>query len=145
MERIFFKIEIDAPKERIWDILWNDTTYPIWTAIFSEGSRAETDWQKGSKVLFLNAEGNGMISKIADHIPNEYMSIQHLGTYNNGVEDYDSEEVKKWGDAFENYKLSAKDGKSLLSVEMDTDDEYKGYFEEKWPVALVKVKELAEG
>jgi len=145
MERIFFKIEIDALKERIWDILWNDTTYPVWTSVFSEGSRAETDWRKGSKVLFLNAEGNGMISKIADHIPNEYMSIQHLGTYNNGVEDYDSEEVKKWGDAFENYKLSAKDGKSLLSVEMDTDDEYKGYFEEKWPLALGKVKELAEG
>lgn len=145
MERIFFKIEIDAPKERIWDILWNDTTYPVWTAVFSEGSRAETDWRKGSKVLFLNAEGNGMISKIADHIPNEYMSIQHLGTYNNGVEDYDSEEVKKWGDAFENYKLSTKEGKSLLSVEMDTDDEYKGYFEEKWPLALEKVKELAEG
>jgi len=145
MERIFFKIEIDALKERIWDILWNDTTYPVWTSVFSEGSRAETDWRKGSKVLFLNAEGNGMISKIADHIPNEYMSIQHLGTYNNGVEDYDSEEVKKWGDAFENYKLSTKDGKSLLSVEMDTDDEYKGYFEEKWPLALGKVKELAEG
>jgi hypothetical protein len=144
MERIYFKIEIDATKEKIWDTLWNDTTYRIWTAPFSEGSRAVTDWQTGSKVLFLNAEDCGMISKIADHIPNEYMSIQHLGIYNNGVEDYDSEEVKKWGNAFENYKLSVKEDKALLSVELDTDEEYKSYFEEKWPVALEKIKELAE-
>lgn len=145
MERIYFKIEINATKERIWDILLGETTYPKWTTVFSEGSKAVTDWQKGSKALFVNAEGDGMISKIADHIPNEYMSIQHLGMYIGGIEDYDSKHVKKWGDAFENYKLSTKDGKSLLSVELDIDEEYKGYFKEKWPVALEKVKELSEG
>ena len=144
MERIYFKIEIDATKEKVWDILLGETTYPKWTAPFSEGSRAVTDWQVGSKALFLNAEGDGMVSKIAEHIPNEYISIHHLGIYKNGVEDYDSEEVKKWGDAFENYKLSTKDGKSLLSVEMDTEEDYKKYFEDTWPKALEKVKELAE-
>ncbi|WP_293301535.1 SRPBCC domain-containing protein [Pedobacter sp. UBA4863] len=144
MERIYFKIEINAPKEKIWDILLGETTYPKWTAVFAEGSSAITDWQVGSKVFFVNAEGNGMASKIADHIPNEYLSILHLGFYSKGVEDYDSEEVKKWGNAYENYKLSTKDGKSLLSVEMDTNEEYKVYFEEKWPLALTKVKELAE-
>ena len=144
MERIYFKIEINAPKEKIWDILLGKTTYPKWAAVFAEGSSALTDWQVGSKVFFVNAEGNGMASKIADHIPNEYLSILHLGIYSKGVEDYDSEEVKKWGNAYENYKLSTKDGKSLLSVEMDTNEEYKAYFEEKWPLALTKVKELAE-
>ena len=67
---------------------------PKWTAIFAEGSRAITDWQVGSKVFFVNAEGDGMASKIAEHIPNEYISIHHLGFYKNGVEDYDSEEAK---------------------------------------------------
>ena len=86
-----------------------------------------------------------MISKIAEHIPNEYISIHHLGMYMNGVEDYDSEEVKKWTGAIESYKLSTKDGKSLLSIETDTTEEHQGYFEETWPKALEKVKELAEG
>jgi hypothetical protein len=63
----------------------------------------------------------------------------------NGVEDYESEEVKKWTGAIENYKLSTKDDKSLLSVELDTTEDHKSYFEEKWPIALEKVKELAEG
>lgn len=145
MERIYFKIEIEAPKEKVWDILLGETTYPKWTTPFAEGSSAVTDWQVGSKALFLNAEGDGMVSKIAEHIPNEYISIHHLGFYKNGVEDYDSEEVKKWGDAYENYKLSHIDGKSLLSVELDTEQEYKDYFEDTWPKALEKVKELAEG
>lgn len=144
MERIYFKIEIDAPKEKVWDILLGETTYPLWTAPFAEGSSVVTDWQVGSKALFLNAEGDGMVSKIAEHIPNEYISIHHLGMYMNGIEDYDSEEVKKWNDAYENYKLSIKDGKSLLSVELDTTEEHKSYFEETWPKALEKVKELTE-
>ncbi len=145
MERIYFKIEIDAPKEKVWNVLLGETTYPVWTAPFAEGSRVITDWQIGSKALFVNAEGDGMISKIAEHIPNEYISIHHLGMYMNGLEDYESEEVKKWTGAIENYKLSTKDGKSLLSVELDTTEDHKSYFEEKWPIALEKVKELAEG
>lgn len=145
MERIYFKIEINAPKEVVWNILLGETTYPKWTAVFAEGSRAVTDWQIGSKALFVNAEGDGMISKIADHIPNEYISINHLGMYINGVEDYDSDEIKKWKGAIESYKLSTKEGKSLLSIETDTTEEHKAYFEEKWPLELNKVKELAEG
>lgn len=145
MERIYFKIEINAPKEKVWNVLLGETTYPVWTAPFAEGSRVITDWQIGSKALFVNAEGDGMISKIAEHIPNEYISIHHLGMYMNGVEDYESDEVKKWTGAIENYKLSTKDGKSLLSVELDTTEDHKSYFEEKWPIALEKVKELAEG
>lgn len=145
MERIYFKIEIDAPKEKVWDILLGETTYPKWTAPFSEGSRAVTDWQVDSKALFLSAEGDGMVSKIAEHIPNEYISIHHLGMYINGIEDYDSEEVKKWAGAIESYKLSTKDGKSLLSIELDTTEDHKDYFEDIWPKALEKVKELAEG
>jgi hypothetical protein len=144
MERIYFKTEINATKEKVWEVLWGTATYPQWTAAFSEGSKVVTDWQKGSKALFLNAEGDGMVSEIADHIPQEYMSIHHLGIYKNGVEDYESEEVKKWGDAYENYKLSSMDGKALLSVEMDTTDDYKAYFADIWPKALAKVKELAE-
>lgn len=116
-----------------------------WTSVFSEGSTVVTDWIKGSKALFLNGEGQGIIARVNDHIPNEYLSIKHIGNYDNGIEDYDSEEVKSWGDSYENYKLSTRDGKSLLTVELDTEEEYKVHFEEKWPIALEKVKELAEG
>ena len=52
MEKQRFKIAISAKPEKVWDVLWNDQTYREWTSVFSDGSHAETDWKKGSKVLF---------------------------------------------------------------------------------------------
>ena len=139
-----FKTTINAPKEKVWDTLWNDSTYPEWTSVFAEGSRAETDWKKGSKVLFTDGKGSGMVSRIADNRPNEYMSIEHLGYLKDGKEDLESEDVKKWAGAHENYTLKNVDGKTELIVDMDITDEYKDYFIKTWPVALEKLKEIAE-
>ena len=85
-----------------------------------------------------------MIAKIAENIPNEYMSIQHLGMLNDGVEDFESAKVNEWAGALENYTLENKDGKTHLVVDMDIAEEYKDYFANTWPKALDKVKELAE-
>ena len=144
MERKEFTITINAPKEKIWDILWSDDSYRQWTSVFAEGSRAETDWKKGSKVLFLDGKGQGMVSTIIENISNEFMSIKHLGEIKNGVEDTESEKVQQWAGAMENYTLKNANGKTQLNVEMDIADEYMDYFMKTWPRALEKVKELAE-
>ena len=144
MEKQEFKIAIDAPREKVWDVLWADDTYPAWTAPFSEGSHAIIDWKKGSKVLCLDGKGMGMVSKIDETVPNEFMSFEHLGNVNNGVEDTESEKVKSWAGAHENYILKDVQGKTELQVELDMNDEYKDYFTTTFPKALQKVKELAE-
>lgn len=144
MEKNEFKILIDAPPEKVWNVLWNDASYPQWTSAFAEGSKVETDWKEGSKVLFLDGKGQGMISIIAKKKPNEFMSFKHIGTVNNGVEDLDSPQTKEWAGALENYTLKNTGGKTELVVDMDMTEEYKDYFIKTWPMALDKVKELAE-
>ena len=144
MEKQEFKIDINAPREKVWNILWADDSYRAWTAAFSEGSHVITDWKKGSKVLFLDGKGMGMVSKIDDAIPNEYMSFEHLGYVKDGVEDVTSDKVKSWAGAHENYTLNDVAGKTELVVDMDINDEYKDYFTQTFPKALAKVKELAE-
>ena len=144
MEKLQFKTTINASREKVWDILWNDDTYRAWTSVFSEGSRAETDWKKVSKVLFTDGKGSGMVSRIDDLVPNEFMSFQHLGEVKGGVEDTTSEKVKQWSGCMENYTLKAVDGKTELTVDLDMADEFKDYFAETFPKALAKVKELSE-
>ncbi len=144
-----FKIEINAPREKVWDVLFGEKTYPIWTKAFSEGSNVETDWKKGSKALFSDGSGKGMVSRIAENVPNEFMSIEHLGMFDNGVEDYDSEHVKMWAGAKENYTLTDLDGKTDLLIYMEMDDSEANkpmidMFADMWPKALASVKELAE-
>ncbi|MBC7777035.1 MAG: VOC family protein [Phycisphaerae bacterium] len=144
MKKLTFSTQINAPKERVWEILWSDSSYPVWTSVFSEGSRAETDWKEGSKVLFTDGKGSGMVSKIARSIPNEFMSFEHLGELKDGVEDFTSAEAKGWSGALENYTLREKDGGTELVTEMDADDSFCNFVVEVFPKALQKVKELAE-
>lgn len=144
MEKQTFKITIDAPREKVWDVLWSDDTYREWTSVFSPGSRAETDWNEGSRVLFLNSEGEGMVSRIAKKKDNEYMSFEHLGEVHNGVEDLETEKVRSWSGAHENYTLKSVDGKTELVVDMDVTDEFKDFFTTTFPKALDKLKSIVE-
>jgi hypothetical protein len=145
MEKMNFSIDINASKEKVWNVLWDDDSYRKWTSPFAEGSYAKTDnWKEGSKVLFLGPSGDGMVSKVASNKKNEYMSFEHLGVVKNGKEDTESDDVKDWAGAKENYRLIDENGKTKLAVDMDSTDEFKDYFLKTWPVALEKIKALSE-
>lgn len=144
MEKMNFDILIDAAPEKVWSVLWADDTYRKWTSAFSESSYAETDWRQGSKILFLDGNGSGMVSRVAVNKPNEYMSIEHLGEVRDGVEDTTSERVKAWAGSHENYTLKKVNGKTELIIDMDITPEFKDMFEKIWPVALDNVKKLSE-
>ena len=145
MEQQEFTETINASSEKLWKVLWDDKTYPLWTAIFSEGSYAKTDWKEGSKVLFLTPDGRGMVSKIKQKMPNKYMLFEHLGVVKNNIENLESKEAKEWAGATETYMLESVDSdKTHLTVKMDVVEEYKNFFLDTWPKAMDKIKELAE-
>ena len=139
MTTLKFTEKINAPKEKVWKTLWNDTTYRQWTAAFMEGSYAESDWKEGSKILFLGSGGNGMFSVIEKKVPNEQMVFKHLGEMKNGVE-----ETKDWGGAIESYHLEEKNGVTQLDVELDSVAEFEQYFSDTFPKALKILKQIAE-
>ncbi|MBL6445435.1 SRPBCC domain-containing protein [Fulvivirga sp. 29W222] len=139
MKRVSFQISIGASVERVWEVLWGDDYYQRWFSVFMEGSYAETDWNEGSKVLFLTPEGEGMVSTIKIKKPYKHMVFQHLGTVSKGEEDLDNE----WAGAIESYTLESNGG-TKLTVEVDTIEKYREYFEKVWPVAMERIKELAE-
>ena len=139
-----FSTILNAPKEKVWEALWQDANYREWTSAFAEGSSAETDWQKGSKVYFSDGKGSGMVSRIEDTRPNEFMSFQHLGMIKDGKEDIDSDEVKAWAGAMENYTLTDEDGNTKLVIDIDVSEDWLKYMEDAWPKALEKLRGIAE-
>jgi uncharacterized protein YndB with AHSA1/START domain len=139
MTTLKFTTKINAPRQKVWDTLWNDSTYRQWTAPFMEGSYAESDWEEGSKILFLTPKGDGMFGIIEKKIPNQQMTFKHLGEVKKGIE-----EPKNWGDARESYQLKEKNGVTELDVEMDATDEFRQYFDDTFPKALNVLKRIAE-
>lgn len=148
MQKIYFNIDINAPKEKVWNTMLEDKTYREWTEVFSPGSHYVGSWDKGSKILFLgpNEQGimGGMVSRIKENRLYEYISIEHLGVVQEGKEDTTSDEIKQWAGSFENYTFKDKNGKTELLVDVDINDEYREMFEGLWPKALQKLKEIAE-
>jgi len=141
-----FEISINAPKEKVWNALWEDANYRKWASVFSEGSHTVTDWKQGSKVLFLDGKGSGMISRVEENRHNEYMSFRHLGEIKNGVEDTTSKSAKQWADATESYTLTETPNGTNLTIDMEANmpTEFETYFLSTWPKALDKLKVIAE-
>ena len=144
MKKLTFSTTINAPKDRVWRTLLDDETYRKWTSPFHEGSYAVTDWKPGSKALFLGPDGSGMVSRIAEHRPDQYLAIEHVGMVKGGVEDTTSDDVKKWAGAQETYTLHENGAQSTLLIQMDSTDEHTQFFQDTWPKALATLKQLAE-
>jgi len=144
MKRKAYEIAIDAPREKVWKILWEDDTYRQWTAPFTEGSHAKSDWKEGSKIHFLGPNGSGMLAIIEKKEAPSKMFFKHIGIINEGVEDTESEKVKEWAPAEEQYFLTEKNDRTHLRIDMDINEEYLEMFDGIWPKALEKIKELAE-
>lgn len=145
METLRYQIEIDAPAEKVWDVLWNDKTYSQWTHYFSPGSLMKTDCEVGGKTYFTDASGqNGMVSTIERIEEPKHLIFKHLGELIDGVEDVDSEKVKAWNGSLEAYYLENHNGKTTLKVEVDVDSSYKDMMDEGFNKGLEVVKNLSE-
>ena len=144
MKKMNFAVTIHAKPVTVWEVLWSDETYRQWTAPFGEGSRVESDFKEGSKALFLGDNGHGMVSQVIANRPYEFMSFRHLGEVKNGVEDTESEKVKAWAGAMEDYTLEENGEETILSVEIDVTENDAETMKKVFPEAFRKVKELAE-
>ncbi len=147
MEKLHISFLIDAPREKVWSTMLNEDTYRQWTTAFHPGSYYKGTLAQGEKILFLgpseDGEG-GMVSRVADIRPYEFISFEHLGIVKSGVEDTESDEAKKWSPAFENYTFKDVEGGTELIIDQDIGPDEKEQFQEMWQRALALLKELAE-
>jgi uncharacterized protein YndB with AHSA1/START domain len=145
---IQFSILIQAPVEKVFKTMLEKDTYQQWTSEFNPTSTYEGNWQKNSKILFVGTstegEKEGMVSRIREHVPNYFISVEHLGLVRGNDEITSGKEVEGWAGCLENYTFIDQNNSTLLEVDMDANKEFKSYFEEAWPRALKKLKTICE-
>ena len=151
LQKLQFKINIQAPAIKIYDNMLglnSISTYEEWTAFFNPTSSYEGTWEKGSKMYFVGVdekgEKGGMVSKIAENIPNQFVSIQHYGLLQAGIEITEGPEVEKWANGYENYTFEEDNGTTIVTVEVDVTEDFSDYMNETYPKALGKLKEIYE-
>ncbi|HEV8507986.1 MAG TPA: SRPBCC domain-containing protein [Chitinophagaceae bacterium] len=151
MKKLQFKININAPVNRIYDFMLgikSKSSYEQWTSEFNPTSTYEGNWDKGNKILFIGVdekgEKGGMVSRIVENIPNQFVSIQHYGFFKADKEITEGPEVEKWANGFENYTFEENNGATTVTVDLDTAEDFLDYMNQTYPKALVKLKELCE-
>lgn len=148
MKTLHFETEINAPKSKVYETMLGKETFEEWTAEFSPTSRYQGSWEKGSKILFLSDDADGkacgMVSRIKENRPNEFVSIEHTGILEDGKEIISGEKIDAFAGALEEYTFVEENDTTILKVRMDSAPEWEEYFKESWPRALTKLKQIIE-
>ncbi|GHB53944.1 SRPBCC domain-containing protein [Persicitalea jodogahamensis] len=137
-------VEIAASREKVWEILTDERFTPRWYGEFSFGARPKTNWEEGSKVLFTDVSGGGLVGEVLVNEPPLMLSIEYQGVVFGGEEDYTSEEAMSVKGGKETYLLTHKEGATELSVEVEMAEDSFDSMTLAWKRAMAKIKTLAE-
>lgn len=142
MKEIQFSIDIHTPKEKVWNVLWQDETFRDWAGLIDPGTYMVGELKEGNEVQYISAEnGYGVTSLVEKLVENEYLLLRHQAdTQDTGARDRE----KQWTGGGESYTLEEKDGVTTLTVALDVPEELEEIMNDSYPRALQRVKVLAE-
>lgn len=144
MTDLAFSIDIAAPAARVWDCMFDPIAYRDWTRAFAEGSYYEGVWAAGRRLRFLDPQGFGMEAIVDECRPHEQLSLRLVGEIQGGRPVADSPLHAQ--PAHECYSFSrAPEGGTRLAVQLQSwDDGFTDFLNGSWPLALQRLKALAE-
>ncbi len=123
MKTLHFEINISAPVSKVYQKMLGKGTFEQWTSEFSPTSRYQGNWHKGSKMLFLADEADGrecgMVSRIKENQPDHFVSIEHIGLYEEGKEILTGPKVDSYSGALEEYTFEETENGTHLKIRMD--------------------------
>ncbi len=148
MKKRTYTIDIQAPATEVSAKMLGEDTFKQWTSVFNPTSYFQGGWNKGDKICFIglseSGKREGMVARIEEHIPNTFVSIHHYGLLDGDQEILEGPQVDDWANAHENYTFKEKDGITTVIVDVDVNDAYLDYFNDTWPKALKRLKEICE-
>ncbi|KIA83716.1 hypothetical protein OA84_09590 [Kaistella solincola] len=139
MKNLVFEQQINANREKVWEVLFTQDAYGKWSSAMNEGTYFEGDWSEASTMKFLDKSNNGMYNVVEKNNFPQQLSMKHLGWIMDG-----KPEPQDWEDSTVSYFLESNENGTLLTVKVNSLDEFVDFFRTKYPKNLELIKQLSE-
>jgi uncharacterized protein YndB with AHSA1/START domain len=145
MKTIEFNATINASAKAVWTTMLNDKTYRQWVDVSWPGSFYVGKWGKDEEIRFVGNDNSGTLATITEFTPYEVVEAHQIAILlKGGIEDRTSDMAKGWIGTTERYDFSESGGKTTLKVTIKAQPHWLDMFNDGWPQALEKLKELSE-
>lgn len=145
MKNIQYEIHIKAPRQKVWETMIDPDTYKEWTNASWPDSYYEGKWEKGEKIKFISKDGSGTLALIEECNPYDYIGAKHIAILQKGgKEDDESDIAKGWIGTLESYTFKEENGETDLTATMVINHDWQKMFDDGFPGALKKLKEICE-
>ena len=145
MKTLEYNISIAAPVKKVWDTMLQPKTYQEWVNVSWPDSFYQGEWKQGEKIRFIGDNGSGTLAEITELKPHDTVLAEHIAVLNpGGTEDRESEVAKGWIGINERYTFTERNGKTDIKVTIKTNPAWQKMFDDGWPAALKKLKEMCE-
>ena len=145
MVKLNYEITITAPIDAVWKTMSEHGLYEKWACAFSPDSTFEGVFEQGNEIKFIDPNRGGTKARLDKVVKHKEVRATHIATITKeGVEETTGPMTKKWIGSKEGYIFIEDDGKTTVKVEIETNSDFAEMFENMWPKALIKLKEVCE-
>ncbi len=142
MKQVHYSVTINATKEQVWATLWQDESFRDWASIIDPGTYMVGDLKVDSEIQFISSEnGYGVTSLVERLTVGEFLLLRHHSDTQDSGKHH---RANQWTGGEESYSLTSNDGLTTLDVTLDIPTELEEILRLSYPLALKRVKHLAE-
>jgi uncharacterized protein YndB with AHSA1/START domain len=131
--------QINAPADKVWEVLTDLEKIKEWAAAFHEGTTAETTWKEGDSIIWMDGDGNvGASGIVLTYDKPVKLEMRYY-------DDVDAVPSTPLGDYHERFTLKEQGGKTTLEFTGGTlPMKYVKTQNPMWKDAMERIRTIAE-
>ena len=146
MKTLTYSIQINKPRELVFNKMIDLSVYPDWAKAWGEGMTFDGRYVAGEHIVFHDNSGQGTKVIVEAITPNESIKMKHVAMVEAGGKEVTEldETMQKWIGSREDYFFKAdSEDRTTVEIVMVVDEAFEDMMG-AWPEALQLFKEVCE-
>ena len=146
MKTLNYSININKPRDFVFNKMIDKSVYPGWAKAWGEGMTYEGEWKQGEHISFYDNTQGGTKVLIEKFVPNETIEMKHIAMINPQLIEVPltDDVMRKWIGSQENYYfIELSDTETKVEITMIADEAFEAMMD-AWTKALELLKEICE-